>query len=70
MVKIGNTLLCDPSVEEEQMAEARITVSTTEDGHIRAMQKGKIGSLSIDEIKNAISISLKVGSALRETYIR
>ena len=70
MVKIGNTLLCDPSVEEEQMAEARITVSTTEDGHIRAMQKGKVGSLSIDEIKNAISISLKVGSALRETYIR
>ena len=39
-------------------------------GKIEAMQKGKVGSLSIDEIKNAISISLKVGSALRETYIR
>jgi exosome complex component RRP42 len=68
MVKIGDDLVCDPDLEEEQLGSARITVTTTEDGHIRAMQKGDTGSFTFDEIKKAIKISSDTGATLRKKY--
>jgi exosome complex component RRP42 len=70
MVKIGDTLVADPDLEEEQLSSARITVSTTEDGHIRAMQKGDVGELSIEEIRKAINMSSNLGKAIREKYFK
>jgi exosome complex component RRP42 len=66
MVKIGEEILCDPDLEEEQMADARITVTMTEDGSIRAMQKGNVGSFKIEEIKKAVDISERVGNEIRK----
>jgi len=60
----------DPDLEEEQISQARITVSTTEDGRIRAMQKGDNGWFTLDEIKKAISTSIDVGKQLREKYLK
>ncbi|MCL5988829.1 MAG: exosome complex protein Rrp42 [Candidatus Thermoplasmatota archaeon] len=68
MSKIGDVLVCDPDTEEEQMGSTRITVTTTEDGHIRAMQKGEVGYLTMDEVKTAINNSLQVGKTLREKF--
>ncbi|KAA8922058.1 exosome complex protein Rrp42 [Thermoplasma sp.] len=70
MVKIGETLVCDPSLEEDQICGGRITVTTTEDGHIRAMQKGEIGAFTVEDVKKAIKMSLEVGKKLREKYFR
>ena len=70
MVKIGDELLCDPTVEEEQLSSARITVSISEDGHIRAMQKGDHGSFTMDEIKKAIKLSSDTGKQLRKKYLK
>ncbi|MEM0158649.1 MAG: exosome complex protein Rrp42 [Thermoplasmataceae archaeon] len=70
MVKIGSDLICDPDLEEEQMGTTRLTVTTTEDGHIRAMQKGEIGSLTLDEIKKAIRLSVDLGKRIREKYFQ
>ncbi len=69
MAKIDDELVCDPDVEEEQMSDARLTVTFTEDGHIRAMQKGNSGSFSIDQIKKGIDMSEVVGNKIRE-YIK
>lgn len=70
MVKIGDTIVCDPDLEEEQLASVRLTVTTTEDGHIRAMQMGDIGSLGTDEIKKAIKMSTNMGKSIREKHFK
>lgn len=70
MVKIGDELVCDPDVEEEQLGSVRITVSTTEDGHIRAMQKGDGGNLELEDIKKAIKLSGDIGKVLRNKYFK
>ncbi len=52
-VKIGDTLLLDPTGNEERAADARMTIET--DGKvIRAMQKGLSGSFSRQEISDII----------------
>lgn len=70
MAKIGEYIVVDPNVEEEQLASARITVSISEDGHIRAMQKGNSGSFSLDEIRKAIKISSDTGKQIRKKYLQ
>ncbi len=70
MAKIGDDMVVDPSVEEEQVSSSRITVTISEDGHIRAMQKGETGSFSIDEIRKAIKTSGDVGALIRDKYLK
>jgi exosome complex component RRP42 len=57
-------------VEEEQLSSARVTVTMSEDGHIRAMQKGDSGSFTLDEIRKAIKISGDTGKQIREKYLK
>lgn len=67
--KIGTELLCDPDLEEEQMASARLTVTLNDNGNLCAMQKGNSGTFTIDEVKKAIAISDKAGKDVR-AYIK
>jgi len=64
-VKFNNAIVVDPSIDEQEIAEARITVATDIDGNIRAMQKGLTGSFTVDEIKKIIKDSIINGSELR-----
>ncbi len=70
MAKIGDELVCDPDLEEEQVSNGRITVTMAEDNHIHAMQKGDVGEFSLDEIRKAIKTSSDIGSKIREKYLR
>jgi len=63
--KIGGNMVVDPNLDEERIAEARLTVTTDENGDIRAMQKGLKGSFNLDEVRGAIRTSQKVGRGLR-----
>jgi exosome complex component RRP42 len=63
--KIKDVILVDPSLDEERMANARLTVTTDENGDIRAMQKGLSGSFTYDEVKRIIETAQKVGRAIR-----
>jgi len=63
--KIKDILVVDPSLDEERMADARITVTTDENGDIRAMQKGLSGSFSYDEVKRIIETAQRVGRQIR-----
>jgi exosome complex component RRP42 len=56
----------DPSLDEEEIAEARLTVSTDEKGDIRAMQKGLTGGFTVDEIKKVIKDSIDNGKKIRK----
>lgn len=63
--KIKDILVVDPSLDEERMANARLTVTTDENGDIRAMQKGLSGSFSYDEVKRIIETAQRVGREIR-----
>ena len=57
-VKIGNGLILDPSLEEEEILEARITIGVTDEGnHICSMQKGGEVPLTRDEILDAVHMA-------------
>jgi exosome complex component RRP42 len=64
--KFNGILIMDPSLDEEQIAEARLTVATDTKGDIRAMQKGLNGSFTVDEIKKVIKSSVDNGKKIRE----
>jgi len=64
--KFNNAVVVDPSLDEEEIAEARLTVATDSKGAIRAMQKGLNGSFTLDEIQKIIKDSLVTGNALRK----
>ena len=61
--KIGGGIILDPTREEEDASEARLTLAIScpkKDKIINAMQKGGIDSFSIDELNNIIDQSEKV----------
>ncbi len=56
-VKYNNTIVIDPVLDEEEIAEARITISIDKNGDIRAIQKGLGGTFTIQEIQNVHKIA-------------
>jgi len=64
--KYNGVVVMDPSLDEEEIAEARLTVATDTNGDIRAMQKGLNGSFNVDEIKKVIKVSIDNGKKIRE----
>lgn len=65
-VKIGNFVFFDPSLDEEELADARLTVATDVNNDIRAMQKGLSGSFTKEEIQKVIQGAVTNGRTLRE----
>jgi exosome complex component RRP42 len=56
----------DPCLDEERVALARLTVSTDENGDVRAMQKGGRGKLTFEEVQAMVKTSQRVGRELRQ----
>lgn len=68
MVKLGDKLVVDPSADEEKVCSARLTITTDENGDIRAMQKGNGGHFSIEELKNAVKVAQDVNLRIRNQF--
>ena len=66
LAKIGNALLVDPGLEEELVADARLTIAIDENGDICAVQKGNPGALTIEDITKSINIASASAIKLRE----
>jgi exosome complex component RRP42 len=64
--KIGEYLLFDPSLGEEEIMDARITMTFDSDGNIRAMQKGGHGVFTTEELKTLVSTAGKKTSEIRD----
>ena len=64
--KIGNSLLLDPSLAEENAMEARFSLATTEDNYITAYQKGGGGSFLRKEIDECIETAFKKAKEIRK----
>ncbi len=65
-VKIKDVILADPGLEEEKVADARLSVSTDQEGRVRAMQKGLNGGFSYAEIQDIVKKAVSRGDELRE----
>ena len=63
--KIGGELIIDPSLEEEEIMETRISIGMIEDGSICAMQKSGPEPLKREEILKAVSIAKDKTAELR-----
>ncbi len=64
-VRIGDSVLLDPTVEEEACMDARITITTQSDGDLVAMQKGFTGPFSLDQVLQAVEIARNKGKEIR-----
>jgi exosome complex component RRP42 len=65
-VKVGKNIFVDPQLDEEQVADARLTITVDEHGAMRAAQKGGSGALTVDEIKYIIGLSQKLSHEIRD----
>ncbi|MCK4588978.1 MAG: exosome complex protein Rrp42 [Nanoarchaeota archaeon] len=66
IIKIGDKFLVDPTLQEEKAIDARLTVATTPDGTVSALQKGGDEPLTIAEVDEMVKIALEKGKFLRE----
>jgi len=57
--KIDKTLLVDPSLGEEQVMSARLTVTIDKNGHLCAMQKGGQYGFTVEELKKAVELAVQ-----------
>ncbi len=63
--KIGDFFLVDPGLEEEKEYDARLTVTTTKDGTISALQKGGDTALTIEEVDEMVALGIEKAKQLR-----
>ena len=66
VIKIGNKFIIDPDTEEEKVIDARLTVSSIEDGTLCAMQKGGDFPLTMEDIDKMLDIGIEKGKELRK----
>ncbi len=57
--KVGDKLIVDPTREEEDISETRVTIGSS-NGIISSMQKGGSESLSVEEISDVLDLVKKV----------
>lgn len=58
--KIGNSWIVDPTLEEEDVSEARVTIGATPEGVISSIQKGEAREIEIEEFEKVLDLTEKV----------
>jgi len=66
IIKVGDKLMVDPSTQEEEAMEARLSIGVSEKGNVHAMQLGGNGGMRNEDVDNAISIAKKTTNILRK----
>ncbi|NIV44949.1 MAG: exosome complex protein Rrp42, partial [Gammaproteobacteria bacterium] len=68
--KINDKLVVDPWLEEEQVMEARITMTFEKDEKICALQKGGNGYFTIQQILEAAQVARQKAAELRKLVVK
>lgn len=63
--KVGEWLVVDPSLEEEEVSDARLSVSVVSD-KVCAIQKGGEGSFEVEEVHRALKMALSKAGELKK----
>ena len=64
--RIGDKLIVDPLLEEEQVMDARISVAVDDDNNICAMQKGGSGYFEPEQLLEATKIAREKANEIRK----
>lgn len=64
--KVGDKLLLDPSVQEEEAIDTKLSVAVREDGKICAMQKQGPKGLTTKDVEAILDLALKKSEKLRK----
>jgi exosome complex component RRP42 len=68
--KIGDKLIVDPWLEEEQVMDARLTLGIEKDGKVCATQKGGDGYFTPQEVFEASKIAQQKAVELRKLVVK
>lgn len=66
LAEIGDKLIVDPWLEEEQIMDARLTITIDDDGNVCAMQKGGSGYFTPKQVFEAAKIAKKKAEEIRK----
>ena len=66
VIKIGDKFIVDPDTEEEKAIDARLTISSIEDGTLCALQKGGDFPLTMQDVDKMLDIGIEKGKELRK----
>ncbi|NMX21332.1 RNA-binding protein [ANME-1 cluster archaeon GoMg4] len=69
MVKIGENILVDPNLHEENAATSKLTVISNADGTVSGMQKSGKEGLKEEEIVEMVEIGIEKAGEIREKYL-
>ena len=64
-VRIGESVIQDPTAEEEACMDARITITTNSDRNFAAVQKGSTGTFTVEQLKKAAAAARIKGEEIR-----
>ncbi len=64
--RLGDALVVDPVSEEESACQGRLTIATDEAGNVCAMQKGKVGAFSPQDVLQMADRAQVHGDRLRD----
>ncbi|MFA5405886.1 MAG: exosome complex protein Rrp42 [Candidatus Nanoarchaeia archaeon] len=65
-VKVGKHLVVDPGLKEEELMDARLSITTSGVDSINALQKSGSGGFTVDEVKELIEKSFKIRKVLEK----
>jgi len=69
LIKIGENILVDPNLYEENAAASKLTVISNADGTLSGMQKSGSNGLKEEEISEMVGLGIEKAGELREKYL-
>jgi len=70
MADVEGNILVDPNLFEESAANAKITITTNEDGSISCIQKSGVGMLEWEKVDELIEIAEEKGKEIRNAFLK
>ncbi len=64
-IRIGESIILDPTAEEEACMDSRITITTNSDHNFAAIQKGSTGAFTVEQLKRAAATARTKGEEIR-----
>ncbi len=69
-VKIGNSLLLDPILEEEMLADCKLTTIVSEGNLISGIQKSGAGTLTMEELEYILTNAINIYPKMKEIALK
>ena len=63
--RVGDTVILDPTAEEEACMDARITITTNSNSDFTAVQKGSTGAFTLEQLKKEAEAARIKGTEVR-----